>query len=125
MNIAGFTQKYADFDIATLNGAYTNDGTLKYASSRYHDGKKQRYELDDLESLMYTMWELAGCIGYKPYGLGLLQSKNENRVKSKVMVSKNLQSVGIKSIFYCHIRCSVYFRKNVVASRMMIFRKHS
>lgn len=85
-------KKYADFDISTLNGAYTNLRTIKFASSRWHDGEKQRYELDDLESLIFAMWDFAGCIPDNPYGRGLLRSKNEKRAEIKVMVSR---SVGI------------------------------
>lgn len=80
-----------------------------------------RYERDDLESLIYTIWYLVGCdsLGYD--GNELLESKRKGAAKAKMMVSGEmlfLLKAGISFMFE-------FFSKNVNISKRMTFAQHS
>lgn len=49
-----------------------------------------RYERDDLESLVYTTWFLAGCDSLRSDGFELFQSKRKGEAKTKMMVSEEM-----------------------------------
>lgn len=45
----------SDFDYATLNWDHTNGYTALFATRHFYVGK-DRYPVDDIESLIYSMW---------------------------------------------------------------------
>lgn len=63
----------SDFDKAALNGKRTIDHSKVFASSGFYEGR-DRYALDDMESLIFSMWYIAGI----PLG-----EKNENVKQSE------------------------------------------
>lgn len=62
-----------DFDSAEVNGLRTVDHSKVFASSGFYEGR-DRYAIDDLESLVFSMWYIAGI----PLG-----TSNENAEKSE------------------------------------------
>lgn len=80
-----------DFDCAALNGEYAEGHTAKYASSTmFISPTPKRCPRDDLESLVYTMWFLAGCDSLRSDGYELLESKRRGEAKMKMMVSNEM-----------------------------------
>lgn len=109
----------SDFDCAVLKGEYSYDYTAKYASSSmFMSSIPKRYERDDLESLIYTIWYLVGCdsLGYD--GNELLQSKQKGEAKAKMVVSGEMLFFLLKAriSFYVWIfqeKCE-YFKNDDV-----------
>lgn len=84
-----------DFDAATLNGKQTTMSTTMYASSEFYADRK-RYEIDDLESLVFSMWYVAGVPiglpfinGEEPEGYVLCECKKMGKAEARMQVSKN------------------------------------
>lgn len=80
-----------DFGIATLHGAQNFLFTPRFASSGVHMRPIARYPIDDLESLVYTIWYIAGVpmVSSGEYeGFGLFQSYKDGTAKSRLMVCK-------------------------------------
>lgn len=80
----------SDFDIATLNGDQNEYGTEYFASRNYWDDRN-RTAMDDLESLLYTMWSISsipigGPSGKFPEGKMLAQCMREKSEKAYLKV---------------------------------------
>lgn len=73
-----------DFDVSTLNGkAFWCYSSMFSSSSKY--ALKTRFAIDDLESLVYTMWYVAGfpMDPKKPEGSNLADFKNKGDAEAK------------------------------------------
>lgn len=73
-----------DFDIATFNGEQTEHGSGLFASSGYWKGTGKRGYMNNLESLVYTIWYIERIHYNQPAGLTIKYNKNNKRF---VMVS--------------------------------------
>lgn len=62
MEFVVFPLKNTDFDISTIGDERTKCATPMYASLNYFKNRNDphRTSKDDLESLVYTMWSIAG-----------------------------------------------------------------
>lgn len=64
-----------DFDMATLNGKHHFGNTEMFSSSGFFR-KQHRYPIDDFESLVFSIWNIAGIpmdSSGKPDGLILAE----------------------------------------------------
>lgn len=82
----------SDFDLASLERICTHqDHTPRFASANFYEGKP-RYPMDDLESLIYSMWYIAGVPAGRPYmpfnekALGLLLSEHKKNGRPELLV---------------------------------------
>lgn len=96
-----------DFDLATSNGEQIPGSTAMWASSGYY-AKKKRTSMDDLESLVFSMWYVAGVrVGPEPEGSVLCECKKRDTAEARMQVSRNISfrmnllSIFIRIIIYC------------------------
>lgn len=87
----------SDFDASTLNGNQNEYGTALYASKNYWL-EKPRTAMDDLESLLYTMWSVAGVPvggpdGNYPEGIEYLDRYLKYTADAWMMVCNELCTV--------------------------------
>lgn len=67
-----------DFDMSTVMGGQIRDGTNTFASSRWW-AKQNRTAMDDIESLVFTIWHIEHIHLNDPAGLTISkQSKDKN-----------------------------------------------
>lgn len=85
-----------DFDQATLNGKQNMGNTAMWASSGYYGGKN-RTAVDDLESLTFSMWYVAGVpvgrafVGNEqPEGFILSELKKTGKAEARMNVSRDI-----------------------------------
>lgn len=71
-----------DFNLATLDG-YQDLGHPMFK-------KKKRYPIEDLEALVYLMWEITGIGSLDPMGYDLFKNDMKRTAESKVMVSNEI-----------------------------------
>lgn len=86
-----------DFDVSSLNGAAFWCYSQLFASSSKFEFKV-RYAMDDLESLVYTMWYVAGfpMDPKKPEGSNLADFKKRGDAEAKaemMVLKKNYQII--------------------------------
>lgn len=79
-----------DFDASTMNGIEGLSWTPKYGSSNKF-AHLDRCAMDDLESLIYSMWFVVGIEFSEPYGSLLLKQKRQHKAESWVKVSTEMQ----------------------------------
>lgn len=96
-----FPSNNLDFDISTIGDERTKHATQMYASSNFFENKEdpQRSSKDDLESLVYTMWSIAGIkrdpyqgrsgLVETPEGLSLFASLNAGEGGTARLVVRN------------------------------------
>lgn len=75
--------------MATPMGTQGDGYTYDYASSNRFAGL-DRCSMDDLESLIFTMWHVAGFDFPEPYGKLLLEQKENQEAVSWVAVSETI-----------------------------------
>lgn len=80
-----------------MNAAQNDFGTEFFASANYF-ANRNRTAMDDVESLLYTMWSVSGVpmggpSGKYPEGKALLQSLNDGTQEAWMLVRSE--------IFYC------------------------
>lgn len=82
----------SDFDLATLNGQQHKGNSIFFASSNFFAGKN-RSSIDDIESLIFSMWYIAGISGESsiPEGLVLFECKQNGKAEAKMKVFITLQ----------------------------------
>lgn len=82
-----------DFDMATTDGSQHRGNTDKFASSGFFRNQ-DRYAMDDLESLIFSMWDIAGVplVGNKPYGRTLSEYTKKQDAEAKVKVCQEILS---------------------------------
>lgn len=68
--------------------------TRKFGSLNYHQSQ-QRTAIDDLQSLVFSIWDVAGCESNEPYGTVILESIKTGKLRSEVKVSRNEIFEGI------------------------------
>ncbi|XP_031631549.1 probable casein kinase I homolog ECU11_1980 [Contarinia nasturtii] len=73
----------SDFDNAALPGKIHKIATRKFASSGWWAGNNRR-AMDDLESLVYTIWYMVGINSFEPEGL-VMKKKSANGKKAFVL----------------------------------------
>ncbi|XP_031624043.1 casein kinase I-like [Contarinia nasturtii] len=77
-----------DFGIATFKGAQNYRCTPTFASSSFHMKENARYPIDDLESLVFTMWNI-GNVPMDPSGeyegYALCRSYTEGTTESRLL----------------------------------------
>lgn len=78
-----------DFDLSTLNETEGEGYTYNYASSNIF-AKIDRCAMDDLETLVFSMWHVAGFDFAEPFGSLLMQHKINNTATSWVKVSETI-----------------------------------
>lgn len=76
-----------DFDMATTDGSQHRGNTEKFASSGFFLNNP-RHSVDDLESLIFSMWDVAGVplVEDKPYGRTLSQYPKKQDAEAEVKV---------------------------------------
>lgn len=84
-----------DFDGASLNGGQSDISTPMYASSEFY-AKRNRNAIDDMESLVFSMWYVAGVPvgqefvnGEQPEGYVLCECKKTGKAEARMQVSTN------------------------------------
>lgn len=80
-----------DFDLATIKKQQTKGFTPLFASSNFY-AERNRTAMDDLQSLVFTIWYVSGMPidpSYDPEGMVLLgcEEKGLIEAKSKILVS--------------------------------------
>lgn len=93
----------SDFDKAEVNGRRTIDHSKVFASTGFHEGR-DRFAQDDLESLVYSMWYIAGI------PLGESNEESEGRVLLKAIKAGNAVQRVLVSRYYCLIN-ETHFRR--------------
>lgn len=69
-----------DFDMASLNGESNSGCTELFASSRKWENQS-RNAMDDLESLVYSIWYIEGINSWQPDGFMIFnQTPKQNKV---------------------------------------------
>lgn len=106
---------------------------------KYHKSQ-QRSSIDDLQSLVFSIWKMAGCDPFEPYGIVMLNSIKSGTLKSEVQVNiydwicvyiliGTFQWKYVQTEYFwrkwINNFFSLYFRKTVNISSMKIFKKHS
>lgn len=73
--------------MATTDGFQHKGHTEKFASSGFFRNQ-DRYAVDDLESLIFSMWDIAGVplVEDKPYGRTLSEFTEKQDAEAKVKV---------------------------------------
>lgn len=101
MEILVFPLKNADFDISTVGDERNKHATQMYASLNFfkNPDDPHRTSKDDLESLVYSMWAIAGIErdryegrsgsmdARKPEGFSLLNSLDREGAAARLVVS--------------------------------------
>lgn len=79
--------------MATLNGGQNWGHTKMFASTAFH-ANRDRYPIDDLESLVFSMWYIAGIplgtsntLEEEVEGKILMKMKNAGKGRDRVLVS--------------------------------------
>lgn len=72
---------FVDFDMASVDGEEGKGFTLPFASSNLFDNKT-RTAIDDIQSLIFSMWYIADMEG-TTHGLDLSQMMEKDRKKAK------------------------------------------
>lgn len=85
-----------DFDLAAIDGNNTKGGTKKFGSANFYRSHR-RTPMDDLESLIYSLWHVSGIsLGKKKYiGSSLaegqiMKEKSPEEALARVQVSSTL-----------------------------------
>lgn len=79
----------SDFNLATPIGIQGGGYTYDYTSSNRYEGA-DRCSMDDLESLIFTMWHVAGFDFSETYGELLVEQKKKEKAISWVTVSETI-----------------------------------
>lgn len=103
----------SDFDLATLNGKQNDYATALYASKNFWQ-EKNRTAMDDLESLLYTMWSVAGVpvggpYGKYPEGRAHLDRYLEYKEDEWMMVCNKLCTVVMCIMYKVNVFCALLF----------------
>lgn len=77
---------------------------------KYHKSQ-QRSSIDDLQSLVFSIWQTAGCDPFEPYGIIILNSTKIGKLKSEVEVSAMYIS-KIQSVYASYLITFFVFQKN-------------
>lgn len=79
--------------MATTDGFHHRGHTEKFASIAFFRNE-DRFAMDDLESLIYSMWDIAGVpmVGNKPYGRTLSEFNKKQDAEAKVKVRLSLET---------------------------------
>lgn len=85
-----FSALQSDFNIATKNNEQNKGRTFLFASSNWF-ANKSRHSMDDLESLVFSIWSIACVPGEKcdmqvPEGLVLFKYKENGMAAAKMLV---------------------------------------
>ncbi|XP_031637196.1 tyrosine-protein kinase Lyn-like [Contarinia nasturtii] len=102
----------SDFNLATINGAQNKGKTLLFASANFF-ADKSRFAMDDLESLIYSLWYLAGVpldpnhnhqllFESLPEGYALFENRKKGKTyaKSKLMEKcKHFKNDHVRGVF--------------------------
>ncbi|XP_031639386.1 casein kinase I-like [Contarinia nasturtii] len=78
-----------DFNLASINGSQKDGGTVQYASANLFAGRN-RYAMDDLESLVYSLYSLAG-VPLEPCNDGMLLFDVFDFIPEGYMLAKSLE----------------------------------
>lgn len=84
-----------DFDVASLNVHQNWGHTKKFASTAFYE-IRDRYPIDDMESLVFSMWYIAGIpigisniFGKRTEGEVLMKMKRAGKGRERVLVSES------------------------------------
>lgn len=85
----------SDFDSASFDDKQHRGFTARFASSNFF-AKKPRHQIDDLESLVFSIWYIAGVLGGpKPVPEGFVLSKCKKNgtaeAKMRVIIDYNFE----------------------------------
>lgn len=99
-----------DFDLSTIGSSQTEAHTKMFASSGFYanedDTPCTRGAVDDIESLVYSMWYVAGIPVGRPYfadekpeGMVLAQCKRKDEIQGSTLAEFRLKVCGSISSF--------------------------
>lgn len=119
-----------DFDLSALKGREDDDSfaTELFASSNYFQNE-DRHPMDDIQSLVFSMWYVAGIPmsrspNEEPEGSILSDCIENGEAKSRMMVIVTDSHSELVNN-YSFIELFFFFRKNVDISQMKMFAEHS
>lgn len=103
----------SDFDVATLNDVQNDYGTALYASKNFWH-EKDRTAMDDLESLLYTMWSVAGVPvggpdGNYPEGRSYLDHYLNYTEDRWMMVCNELRAMVTRILYKINVFAFFFF----------------
>lgn len=113
-----------DFDLASFENQQLWGGTKLFASSNWFaTPRRNRHQIDDLESLIFSIWHVAGVPGDGvPEGLVLSECKVNGTAEAKMKVIAT--QLKVKYLKRRRFEIFEFFRKDVSILKTTMYEKY-